>query len=150
MLNKNIVLLVIYLFLTSCNYSSSTEEKQVLTKQLIHEKKVENNIEEKVLEKIEIAEYKNHNPSFDIKKERKNGLNIYSETFFNDLKAEVENYIKLWDEEKDDMLQSDKIIMLKSISYLYSITSNIEDFPNTYDENFSIKLSNEADLLYEK
>ena len=95
MLNKNIVLLVIYLFLTSCNYSSSTEEKQVLTKQLIHEKKVENNIEEKVLEKIEITEYKNHNQGFDIKNERKNGTNIYSESFFDDLKEEIENYIKL-------------------------------------------------------
>jgi len=135
--------LSVLLLITGCiNNTDKINEEVIENVPKIVEEKQDENVE------INIEEYKNDDQKFNIENEKK--INKDETGYIDNLKRDIEFYLSLKSDEKKNMLESDKIIMLKSISYLYYFTSNKEQFPDLYDEVFSLKAKREADLLYEE
>jgi len=68
----------------------------------------------------------------------------------NEAKAQTKNYVSLKKQWKIRMNERDKIVMLEALSSIYSLTSNKEKYPLTYDEKYSSLVMSEAGKLYEE
>jgi len=65
-------------------------------------------------------------------------------------KAQTKSYVSLKKEWKIRMNETDRIVMLEAISSMYSLTSNKDKYPLTYDEKYSILAKKLSGDLYKE